>query len=137
MKQRGIFEKVSSSGEWWIRYADATGRIRHEKVRKFDEAQTRFKLRKEEARLGGLPRLAWRRRPVSFRKIGEDALASPIGTNAVPVTTTFALENYLNGLETGQLIPSHRERLRRASRRKNGHRPHGTATGLYSHSLIV
>jgi integrase len=75
MKQRGIFEKVSSSGEWWIRYADATGRIRREKVGKFDEAQTRFKLRKEEAKLGGLPRLAWRRRPVSFRKIGEDALA--------------------------------------------------------------
>ena len=32
MRQRGIFEKVSDSGEWWIRYADATGRIRREKV---------------------------------------------------------------------------------------------------------
>src|SRR6267154_897252 len=28
MRQRGIFEKVADSGEWWIRYSDATGRIR-------------------------------------------------------------------------------------------------------------
>ena len=75
MRQRGIFEKVPGSGEWWIRYADATGRIRREKVGTFEEAETRLKLRKEEAKLGALPRLAWRRRPVLFRKIAEDALA--------------------------------------------------------------
>jgi len=75
MRQRGIFEKVSDSGEWWIRYADATGRIRREKVGGLGEAETRLKLRKEEAKLGSLPRLAWRRRPALFRKIGESALA--------------------------------------------------------------
>jgi hypothetical protein len=75
MNQRGIFEKNSGSSEWWIRYADAAGRIRREKVGKLDEAQVRLKLRKEEAKLGTMPRLAWRRRPVLFRKIGEDALA--------------------------------------------------------------
>lgn len=75
MRQRGLFEKVPASGEWWIRYADATGRIRREKVGKFEEAETRLKLRKEEAKLGTLPRLAWRRRPVLFRKIAEDTLA--------------------------------------------------------------
>jgi integrase len=75
MRQRGIFEKVSNSGEWWIRYADAAGRIRREKVGGLGEAETRLRLRKEEAKLGSLPRLAWRRRPVLFRKIGDGALA--------------------------------------------------------------
>src|ERR1700733_12047903 len=72
---RGIFEKVSGSGDWWIRYADAAGRIRREKVGTIDEAETRLKIRKQEAKLGALPRLAWRRRPVLFRSIAEDALS--------------------------------------------------------------
>ena len=75
MRQRGIFEKVSDSGEWWIRYADATGRIRREKVGGLGEAETRLKLRKEEARIGVQPRLSRQRRLASFRKIAEDALA--------------------------------------------------------------
>jgi integrase len=75
MRQRGIFEKVSDSGEWWIRYADATGRIRREKVGELGEAETRLKLRKEEARIGVQPRLSRQRRSASFRKIAEDALA--------------------------------------------------------------
>ncbi len=29
---RGIFEKVPGSGEWWIRYVDASGRYRREKA---------------------------------------------------------------------------------------------------------
>ncbi len=29
-KQRGVYEKPRGSGRWWIRYADATGRIRAE-----------------------------------------------------------------------------------------------------------
>ena len=68
MRSRGIFEKVPGSDEFWIRYADSIGRIRREKVGTFDEAETRLKLRREEAKLGVLPRLAWRRRPVPFRQ---------------------------------------------------------------------
>jgi len=30
--QRGIYEKVPGSRVWWIRYADAAGRIRREKA---------------------------------------------------------------------------------------------------------
>lgn len=55
MKHRGIYEKLPGSGESWIRYADTTGRIRREKVGKFEEAEARLKLRKEEAKLGALP----------------------------------------------------------------------------------
>jgi hypothetical protein len=29
---RGIFEKVPGSKVWWVRYADANGKIRREKV---------------------------------------------------------------------------------------------------------
>jgi integrase len=75
MKQRGIFEKVPGSGGFWIRFADAAGHIRREKVGTLEEAEARLKLRKEEAKLGSLPRLAWRRRPVLFRKIAEDTLS--------------------------------------------------------------
>src|SRR5438132_14007703 len=31
-KERGVFEKVPGSGVWWIRYIDAQGRFRREKV---------------------------------------------------------------------------------------------------------
>ena len=74
MKQRGIFEKEVGSGEYWIRFADATGRIRREKVGLLEAAETRLKIRKEEAKLGTLPRLARHRRPMLFSKIADDAL---------------------------------------------------------------
>ena len=72
---RGIFEKTPGSEVCWIRYTDTTGRIRREKVGTREEAEARLKIRREEAKLGALPRLAWRRRPALFRKIAEDALA--------------------------------------------------------------
>jgi integrase len=72
---RGIFEKVSGSGEYWIRYADAAGHIRREKVGGFEAAESRLKIRREEAKLGTLPRLARQRRPIPFSKIADDALA--------------------------------------------------------------
>jgi integrase len=77
MRQRGIFEKVPGSGEYWIRFADTTGRIRREKVGIFEAAEARLRIRREEAKLGTLPRLARQRRPVLFRKIADDALAYP------------------------------------------------------------
>lgn len=73
-RPRGIYEKVRGSGEWWIRFADASGRLRREKVGTFEEAETRLKFRKQEAKLGNLPKLAWRKRPVLFRTIAKDAL---------------------------------------------------------------
>lgn len=74
-KLRGIFEKVPGSREWWIRYADAGGRIRREKVGSLEDAEARLKIRKQEAKLGTLPRLARQRRPTLFNKIADDALA--------------------------------------------------------------
>jgi integrase len=75
LRTRGVFEKTSGSGVWWIRYADSNGHIRREKVGAFEGAEARLKIRKEEAKLGTLPRLARQRRPVLFSKIADDALA--------------------------------------------------------------
>ncbi len=30
--QRGVYEKILGSNVWWVRYADAVGRIRREKA---------------------------------------------------------------------------------------------------------
>jgi integrase len=75
MKARGIFEKVADSGEWWIRYADATGRIRREKAGTKSAAITLYHKRKLEALQGKKLPESLRRAPVSFRVIAQDALA--------------------------------------------------------------
>jgi hypothetical protein len=46
--ERGIFEKVPCSGVWWIRYADATGRIRREKAGTWSAADKLYRKRKTE-----------------------------------------------------------------------------------------
>src|SRR5579872_2419688 len=51
-KIRGVFEKVSGSGVWWIQYFDARGRRRREKAGTKSAAITLYRKRKTEA-LGG------------------------------------------------------------------------------------
>jgi len=72
--QRGIFEKVPGSGVWWIRYADATGRIRREKIGLKQAAITLYRKRKTEV-LQGKKLPETRRRIVSFGELAKDALA--------------------------------------------------------------
>ena len=45
---KGIFEKVQGSAIWWIRYADATGRIRREKIGTKSAAIKLYRKRKTE-----------------------------------------------------------------------------------------
>jgi len=49
MKQRGIFEEIPGSGIWWIRYVDATGRLRREKAGRKSTAILLYRKRKQEA----------------------------------------------------------------------------------------
>jgi hypothetical protein len=49
-KVRGVYER--KPGVWWIRYADATGRIRREKAGTKSAAQTLYRKRKTEALQG-------------------------------------------------------------------------------------
>ena len=47
-KQRGIFERPKGSGIWWIRYADAQGKIHGEKVGMKQTAINAYRKRKTE-----------------------------------------------------------------------------------------
>ena len=75
VKQRGIFEKVPRSGEWWIRFVDASGRYRREKAGMKGAALALYRKRKVEALQGKKLPEKLRRAPVFFREVAEDALA--------------------------------------------------------------
>lgn len=72
-KVRGIYEKVPGSGVWWIRYSDATGRIRREKAGLKQTAETLYRKRKTEV-LQGKKLPESRKRAVSFEELTKDAL---------------------------------------------------------------
>ena len=74
-KQRGIFEKVPGSGEWYVRYVDAQGRYRREKAGTKSAAIALYRKRKTEALQGRKLPERLRRSPVLFREIAKDALA--------------------------------------------------------------
>ena len=73
-RQRGIYEKAPSSGVWWIRYSDATGRIRREKAGLKQTAETLYRKRKTEV-LQGKKLPETRKRVVSFEELAKDTLA--------------------------------------------------------------
>jgi integrase len=74
MKQRGVFEKVPRSGDWWIRYVDAQGRFRREKAGTKSAALMLYRKRKVEALQGKKLPEKLRRAAVSFKEIAADAL---------------------------------------------------------------
>ncbi|HEV2491970.1 MAG TPA: site-specific integrase [Terriglobia bacterium] len=74
-RQKGVFEKTPGSDVWWIRYADATGRIRREKAGTKGAANTLYHKRKTEALQGRKLPETLRRRVVLFRELCGDAVA--------------------------------------------------------------
>ena len=74
-RARGVFEKVPGSGAWWIRYADAMGRIRREKAGSKSAALALYQKRKTEALQGRKLPEKLRRPSVSFAELASDALA--------------------------------------------------------------
>jgi site-specific recombinase XerD len=72
---RGVFEKVPGSGVWWVRHADAMGRIRREKAGTKSAALTLYRKRKTESlQRKKLPE-SLRSPLVSFAELATDALA--------------------------------------------------------------
>jgi integrase len=69
---RGVFER--NPGEWWIRYADVTGRIRREKAGTWASARDLYSKRKTEVLQGRKLPEKLRRARVSFAEIAKDAL---------------------------------------------------------------
>ena len=75
MKQRGVFEKNPGTGVWWIRYADAMGRIRREKAGTKSAALALYQKRKTEVLQGKKLPESLRSPMVSFAELAHDALA--------------------------------------------------------------
>jgi integrase len=73
-KVRGVFEKVSGSGEWWICYFDADGRKRREKAGRKGDAIALYRKRKTEALQGRKLPETLRARPIRIVEIAEAAL---------------------------------------------------------------
>lgn len=72
---RGVYEKVSGSGIWWIRYLDAQGRLRREKAGTKGMAIKLVDKRRTEALKGKKLPETLRRATVTFADISRDALA--------------------------------------------------------------
>src|SRR5713101_3917346 len=73
--QRGIYEKVPGSNVWWVRYADAAGRIRCEKAGLKSAAVKLYQKRRTEILEGKKLPEQLRGRVVRFAEIVDDALA--------------------------------------------------------------
>jgi site-specific recombinase XerD len=62
-KVRGVWERVPGSGVYWIRFRDADGKLRREKVGRKSAAIDQFRKRTEERRVG-------RKLPENLRAVG-------------------------------------------------------------------
>jgi len=71
---RGVFEKAHGSGEWWIRYVDASGRYRREKAGTKSAAINLVRKRKMEALQGKKLPETLRQRVATVHEIATDAL---------------------------------------------------------------
>jgi hypothetical protein len=74
-KVRGVFEKVSGSGVWWIQYWDADGHRRREKVGSKSYAIKLYQKRKTEVLQGKKLPETLRARQVKFSELAADAEA--------------------------------------------------------------
>jgi len=97
-KVRGVYEKVGGSGIWWVRYADASGKVRREKVGNKGAASTLYRKRRtqvlERKKLPENFRLA----AVTFASLCNDALTHCASTNA-------AKSSYELGLKIEAMLP--------------------------------
>jgi site-specific recombinase XerD len=73
-KSRGVYEKAGGSGIWWIRYADASGRIRREKVGNKSAAIQLYQKRKTAVRMGEKLPENFRAKAALFGDLANDAI---------------------------------------------------------------
>ncbi|MFL6435991.1 MAG: tyrosine-type recombinase/integrase [Terriglobales bacterium] len=71
---KGVYEKLPSSGIWWIRYADATGRIRREKAGTKGTAIKLYQKRKTSVLEGKKLPETLRAKRLTFSELSKDAL---------------------------------------------------------------
>lgn len=73
-KVRGVFEKVSGSGIWWVCYFDVDGRKRREKAGRKSDAVDLYRKRKAEALQGKKLPEKLRAKKVTFAELAKDTL---------------------------------------------------------------
>jgi len=73
-KVRGVYEKVSGSGIWWIHYYDADGRRRREKAGAKSHAIKLYQKRKTQVLQGVKLPESFRAKPATFGEIAKAAL---------------------------------------------------------------
>jgi integrase len=97
-KIRGVYEKVVGSGIWWVRFADATGKVRREKVGNRGAAITLYRKRRTEVlQRKKLPE-NFRHAAVSFATLCTDAIAHCAASNA-------AKSSYELKLKVDEMLP--------------------------------
>jgi integrase len=102
-KERGIYEKVKGSGQFYIRWADASGKMRKEKAGTLAVARKLLVKRKNESQIERkLPSLT--RRRVRFSELTADMLEHSKRNNR-PYTV------YNNELRVKRLLPDFGERF--------------------------
>ena len=110
---RGIYEKVSGSGQWYIRWADPTGKIRREKAGTPAVARKLLIMRKNESQLERkLPSLS--RKRVTFAELAQDALAYSLTHKKSYRTDKVRLDRlvtWIGDRVADTLLPSEIERL--------------------------
>jgi site-specific recombinase XerD len=123
---RGIYEKVPKSGEWWIRYADSTGRIRREKAGSRDWALKLYRKRKTEVLQGKKLPETLRRKEASFAEIVKDALEYSEAhkrSYADDVCRTNRLLSWLGDRPAGAITPRDIERCLAEAAERDGLAP--------------
>jgi hypothetical protein len=85
-KVRGVFERPSSSGCWWIQYFDAEGKRHREKVGNKGAAIKLVELRRTQ-RLEGRKLPKPRTRPLLFSELTKAALAYSRGRRVMRPTS--------------------------------------------------
>src|SRR5579862_2072802 len=72
---RGIYERDKGSNVWWIRFADADGRIRRERAGTKSTAKKLYQYRKAQIMSGKKLPPNLRTKPVLFKDLTDDALS--------------------------------------------------------------
>jgi len=83
-KERGLFERPTGSGVWWIRCCDQYGRLHREKVGPKKLAKEIYRKRKTEIREGkSFPEQLSRKREVLFEAAARGYVERPFASRLV------------------------------------------------------
>jgi integrase len=92
---RGLWEREPGSGIWWIRYRDADGKLRREKVGSRSAAKALLDKRRVARRLGEKLPESIRTAPIKFEEIANSAKEHVEKHNAKPQTVLHRIDEWI------------------------------------------